>query len=343
MSFTNRKLKFLFFGTPGIAAPYVISGFYEAAAFDREIEKLGYEIFRIDIHASDNTVDKVANKISKALLTFKPDIITFYGLLYIDKDGIPDITQFLNNNKIYTCNLWYDDCYKFIKVSPDLTEPHNILKSSFNTIFVSDRIWQKTLKEEADIDAGLLMLGLNDIRFEPMNIPAEYQYDISFIGSIDEERLKLLSSVNKKYKIHIWGKASEKIIAELSENIFFHGPADYYNDLPIIYNTSKININISMPQLKTAVSQRIFDVPGVNGFLLSDYKEDLTNIFGKNAVYFIGEDDLNKKIDYYMQNENDRIDYIKYTENIIRSKHTYRIRFREMLNFLDKKYANQFS
>ena len=338
MRFSDQKLRILFFRTPGNAAPNVITGFYDAAVNSIEIKNAGYQIFIVDIKSTDDTSEKVANILIKSLVEFNPNVVIFYGFFYLSPEGTLDIISFLNNKNIVTCGLWYDDCYKFIKQLNDKSIAVDSLKKLYNNIFVSDRIWKEELKTAENIEACLLRLAFNDVSTPLRNIPDKYDYDISFIGIIDQKRFDLLSGINKKYKIDIWGQAPAEILNRFPKNMIFHGRADYVDEAPVIYNTSKINLNFSMPQLITAVSQRIYDIPGNGGFVLPDFKEDLYEIFGDNAVFFMDNEDLNKKIDFYLNNENHRIQYIHYSQNIIRNYHTYLIRFSEILYFLDKKY-----
>jgi len=60
----------------------------------------------------------------------------------------------------------------------------------------------------------------------------------------------------------------------------------YYDDMPEFYNSSKINFNMTSLQMKYAVNQRVFDVPACQKFILTDYQEQLEEIFdvGKDVI-----------------------------------------------------------
>ncbi len=47
-----------------------------------------------------------------------------------------------------------------------------------------------------------------------------------------------------------------------------------------IYNSSKVNINVSHAQARGGLPWRVFDVMATNGVLVSDYQEDLELLFG---------------------------------------------------------------
>ncbi len=89
--------------------------------------------------------------------------------------------------------------------------------------------------------------------------------------------------------------------------------------------------------MKTAVTQRVFDVPAVNGFLLSDYKKDLFEIFGDDAVCFHNEMELNDKIRFFLTHERERLAYIERLHSIVCAEHTYLKRFNQIIDTLDEK------
>ncbi|MDD3313254.1 glycosyltransferase [Pseudodesulfovibrio sp.] len=58
---------------------------------------------------------------------------------------------------------------------------------------------------------------------------------------------------------------------------------DYYADLPRFYPCAKINFNCTSRQMIGAVNQRVFDVPACGGFLLTDHREQMENLFDPGA------------------------------------------------------------
>ena len=72
---------------------------------------------------------------------------------------------------------------------------------------------------------------------------------------------------------------------------------DYHSQVPAFYAASTINLNITSEQMPTAVNQRVWDVPGVGGFLLTDSQLDVLEHFEDGvsvAVYSSNEDALDK-------------------------------------------------
>jgi len=127
-----------------------------------------------------------------------------------------------------------------------------------------------------------------------------------------------------------WGKSS--LAAYYKEEID-------YSKLPRLYNASKINLNISAAQLKTTLNQRAFDVPACGGFLLSDFRDDLSKFFeiGEEAVYFEDEDDLRGKADYFLENPAKREEIAKRARQKVLALHTFRVRMSRMIE-MAKEY-----
>lgn len=112
-----------------------------------------------------------------------------------------------------------------------------------------------------------------------------------------------------------------------------------YLELCGLYNSSKINLNISAAQLKTTVNQRAFDVPACGGFVLSDFREDLAKFFetGYEAIYFEDENDLRKKAEYYLENPAQREEIAKRARKKVLANHTFRVRMSQMIK-MAKEY-----
>lgn len=335
----DKDLRILFIKSSGVAAPYVISGLYSAALSNELTYKYKYDNYILDFSDINPSVD-YEEILKTAISNYKPDITIIYGFN-------PMCLQLFNSLRIYSCLLFFDDVYnitinelnKYNRL--DLKDYFfDLLKSKYTTILISDIEWQKTLLNKEGVESHFFRLGTYSKIFNILPIPSKYKYDISFVGSLNSTRLKLLSSI-KNYNVNIWTFKSKEEFSDLPSNFIFHKPCDYEKSLVEVYNNSKINISITMDQLKAGVSQRAFDIPASNGFLLSDYKSDIIEIFGEKAVYFDSENNLNEKIDYYLDknNETERINYIKYTKEVVLNKHTYLHRFSQIIDILENKYS----
>ena len=115
-------------------------------------------------------------------------------------------------------------------------------------------------------------------------------------------------------------------------NLTNHGTVDYYEQAPLVFRRSKINLNISLRSIRSGIPLRAFDIMGSGGFLLSNFQADFLDDFipGEDFAYYESKEDLLSKIDYYLTHENERIAVAKSGHDKVAAGHTFRHRVREM-------------
>jgi spore maturation protein CgeB len=112
------------------------------------------------------------------------------------------------------------------------------------------------------------------------------------------------------------------------EGVIFKGTVDYRTGLRSVYTSHAININISSLQLETSVNNRVFDCFASGGFLLSDYRDDMQEIFPDfwEEITFRSTQEMNEKIDYYLANPVKREELTQKAQEIVLTEHTYQNR-----------------
>lgn len=115
-------------------------------------------------------------------------------------------------------------------------------------------------------------------------------------------------------------------------NLTNHGTVNYYNQMPLVFKQSKINLNISLRSIKSGIPLRAFDIMGSGGFLLSNYQADFLDDFipEEDFVYYESKEDLLSKIDYYLAHDEERAAIAQNGHDKIANAHTFRHRVREM-------------
>jgi len=93
-----------------------------------------------------------------------------------------------------------------------------------------------------------------------------------------------------------------------SESWRWHPELSYYTDLPLFYPLSEINFNCTSKQMKGAVNQRVFDVPACGAFVLSDYREQMEDLFelGREAVCYHEPGEIPDLVRFYLKNSKAR-------------------------------------
>lgn len=114
------------------------------------------------------------------------------------------------------------------------------------------------------------------------------------------ERKNLLTDIGEKYLLDVY---SDKVPDGFPVN--FRGYADYMTQMPEIFISSKINLNITLRSILSGIPLRVIDILGAGGFVLSNYQPELEEYFtyGEDIVWFDCPDDLMEKIEYFLKHD----------------------------------------
>lgn len=95
---------------------------------------------------------------------------------------------------------------------------------------------------------------------------------------------------------------------ELAPGLDLHPFVDYERGLPALFAASQINANITAEQMPTAVNQRVWDVPAVGGFLLTDAQEDVLELFREDqeVVVYRSLEEARDKARHYLRRDGTR-------------------------------------
>lgn len=169
------------------------------------------------------------------------------------------------------------------------------------------------------------------------------QMVLSFIDREASFRLRHeIVEILKSFDISVYG---EKFWRRVVGDEFYKGRINYYSpEIANLYRSSKININISKYQLKTTVNQRVFDCPLCDGFLITDYKDDIEEYFDidENIVVFQNPEDLKNKVAFYLDNERMARKVVEKGKENILSRHTYSHRLDEMTKTVSRVNGRMF-
>jgi len=114
---------------------------------------------------------------------------------------------------------------------------------------------------------------------------------------------------------------------------------NYYDDLPRVYRSTDININATSLQMKAAVNQRVFDVPAVKGFLITDFREQLAELFkvGEEVVCFNEPGEIAELVRFYLKHPEARQRITARARARVLKEHTYQHRVAVMLRTLRRE------
>lgn len=125
-------------------------------------------------------------------------------------------------------------------------------------------------------------------------------------------RGQLISTI-KNHRIDIfggdlsYGRIKDPLLVLQQNNVHYQPATHNYQDACRIYQSSRINLNISSLQFDTAVNNRFFDVILAGGFILTDKRNDLYDINSCiSEIVFTTPEELNEKISYYSDPRNNK-------------------------------------
>jgi spore maturation protein CgeB len=116
---------------------------------------------------------------------------------------------------------------------------------------------------------------------------------------------------------------------------------DYYADLPRFYPRSAINFNCTSRQMKGAVNQRVFDVPACGGFLLTDHREQMEDLFDldREAAVYRDVEEIPGLAERFAADSAARASVSRAAARRILAEHTYEIRLQRLLEIMRETFA----
>jgi spore maturation protein CgeB len=148
-------------------------------------------------------------------------------------------------------------------------------------------------------------------------------------------RLATVGAIGKK-SIKVFGPEGWK---KSGAHIAYGGVIDYTKELPRVYASARITLNITSPQLRNAATSRLFDVPVSGGFVLSDYRPVMSELFGNCVDTYDDVSGMRTKINYYLAHSKERVQRSSKMREIVLRKHTWEHRAKEMLQCMSSRYA----
>ncbi|MDR2892313.1 MAG: glycosyltransferase [Deltaproteobacteria bacterium] len=121
----------------------------------------------------------------------------------------------------------------------------------------------------------------------------------------------------------------------------YHSELTYYTDLPEFYPLSDINFNCTSKQMKGAVNQRIFDVPAAGAFVLTDWREQIENLFepGKEVICFHAPEEVPDLLKHYLRHPAERQKITQAARKRILDQHCYEHRLETVISHMRKTFG----
>lgn len=149
-----------------------------------------------------------------------------------------------------------------------------------------------------------------------------------------EQRCSCLLELVKKHPVSIYTNSNTHDLVKVD----YRGSVDYWTQMPKVFYGSKINLNFTIPNIKSGIPLRVWDVLGAGGFLITNYQPELENYFepDEDLVIFESRQELAQKAAYYLKHEEQRRKIAENGYRKVKLNHSYSIRIKQMLQLLQE-------
>ena len=286
-------------------------------------------------------ITKFINLISRIIIYWKIKINSVDLIVFSDNLFFLDILLIRRIKKLTSSKI-----ILLSGVSPKylLPQSHKECIPYFDNIFISDPGHEAEWKQYGATNINVLPLSASCPntfqRIVKKNINRE-KYDIVFIGRLDlggnEHRIKILNFLlSKGVEIKIWTMyMSKKYLNKylnkyplVKNNIM--GSA-YGEEMVKILGQSKIALNIHDPSQPCGGNLRLFEIPSTKTFQIVDKCPSDWFIDGHEIVLFTDKYELLSKVNYYLNNDQERIRISNNGYKRLLKEHTYQHRVKEIL------------
>ncbi|MBO5166783.1 MAG: glycosyltransferase [Lachnospiraceae bacterium] len=138
------------------------------------------------------------------------------------------------------------------------------------------------------------------------------------------ERILTLQELGSRHAIDIYTRSDTSVL-ETSPLLCFKGGVSTHTEMPKVFHCSRINLNITMKSIQTGLSQRIWDVLGCRGFLLTNYQSEIPEYFeiGTDLECYENTAELLEKVQFYLTHDDIRQAIAENGYQKVKAQHTY--------------------
>ncbi|MCH5262951.1 MAG: glycosyltransferase [Lachnospiraceae bacterium] len=173
--------------------------------------------------------------------------------------------------------------------------------------------------------------------FDGLYISDEYYLKTFLMGRklSHVERTLLMELLSQRYGIHLYTRAAD----EVPEGVRRFPEVGAVTEALKVFYSSKINLNITLRSIVSGVPARVFDVMSVGGFMMSNWQEEIPELFveDKEIVTYKTPEELVDKADYYLKHEDKRTRIAINGYRRVKEQHTYEHRLNKIISIVQGK------
>ncbi|MCR5216755.1 MAG: glycosyltransferase [Lachnospiraceae bacterium] len=117
-------------------------------------------------------------------------------------------------------------------------------------------------------------------------------------------RKMALALLSNRFRVDLYSADEPQGLSAINS----HGYVDYYGKMPKVFANAKINLNISLCNIRTGIPLRVLDIMACGGFVITNMQEEIWEYFtpGEDIVVYENLGDLVNLCQYYLTHEEER-------------------------------------
>jgi spore maturation protein CgeB len=165
----------------------------------------------------------------------------------------------------------------------------------------------------------------------------DFEIAITLQATLDY-RLKVIQALAPLHP-HIFGDAGWNDL--LNGHFALHPGVSYVEGLPLLYNRSGINFNATSLQMRNGLNQRVFDVPACGSFLLTDFRQQIEELFrvGKEVICYRDEEEALDLARFFLKKESAKEKIAMAGRKRVLQEHCYTHRLDFLIERMREDYA----
>jgi spore maturation protein CgeB len=286
-----------------------------------------------------------------APLNMKEYISPYYTLFVWDKAYVEELKKSGIERVYHLPNAANPDVFKEIKLNKEEKEKYGCDVSFVGCSFYGPYKEFKEIRNpliKGVLEEAIKIKGKNpllDTSRVIRNITESLPYSLNLkekalarleVAAMGRYRKEIIEEVSDLGLVCVYGDEGWRKLLEGERIRLICRWIDPREELPIIYNASKINLNISRSQARTGLTKRVFEVMTCGGFVLTDYRKDLDNLFEEDeVVYYRNKSELRKLTEYFLDNHSERKRIAQNGRRRILREHTFKHRMEKVIEIME--------
>lgn len=182
------------------------------------------------------------------------------------------------------------------------------MNAPYDALFFKDPYVVRALRRTLDLPVYYLPECFNPTRHrlsvDDRDADKQFACDITTAGSLHSYRVAFFRQMGE-YDIKLWGTPPPLWLSESAEHVPYMGMYVADSQKATAFRRARIVINNLHPSEIWGINARTFEICGVGAFQLVDWRPGLGQLFdiGRELQAFSDMDDLKRKVDFYLEND----------------------------------------